>query len=82
MLGAVYALHSDQHIKALLKVHGIIDWPIQKSLLMIVNNIRRRNFFGPSGVCALPMAAGRNEGGHYFRYFSTLLLLIPLFNTP
>ena len=25
--------------------------------------------FGPSGVRALPLAAGRNEGGHYFRYF-------------
>jgi hypothetical protein len=23
---------------------------------------------GPSGVHALPLAAGRNEGGHYFRY--------------
>ena len=23
--------------------------------------------FGPSGVCALPLAAGRNEGSHYFR---------------
>ena len=20
-------------------------------------------------MCALPLAAGRNEGGHYFRYF-------------
>jgi hypothetical protein len=25
--------------------------------------------FGPSGVSALPLAAGINEGGHYFRYF-------------
>jgi hypothetical protein len=24
---------------------------------------------GPSGVHALPLAAGRNEGGHYLRYF-------------
>ena len=24
---------------------------------------------GPSGVRALPLAAGINEGGHYFRYF-------------
>ena len=24
---------------------------------------------GPSGVRALPLATGRNEGGHYFRYF-------------
>ena len=29
---------------------------------------------GPSGVCALPLAAGTNEGGHYFRYFSTFLV--------
>ena len=25
---------------------------------------------GPSGVRALPLAAGINEGGHYFRYWS------------
>ena len=25
------------------------------------------NIIGPSGVRALPFAAGRNEGGHYFR---------------
>ena len=24
--------------------------------------------FGPSGVRALPLAPGINEGGHYFRY--------------
>ena len=26
---------------------------------------------GPSGVRALPVAAGTNEGGHYFWYFFT-----------
>ena len=26
--------------------------------------------FGPSGVRALPLAAGINEGGHYFRYWA------------
>jgi hypothetical protein len=25
----------------------------------------------PSGVRALPLAAGINEGGHYFRYYFT-----------
>ena len=36
----------------------------------------------PSGVCALPLAAGRNEGGHYFRYiFPLLFFLPPLFKT-
>jgi hypothetical protein len=25
------------------------------------------DMIGPSGVRALPLAAGRNEGGHYFR---------------
>ena len=29
-----------------------------------------------SGVRALPVAAGTNEGGHYFRYFSTLVVLL------
>ena len=31
--------------------------------------------FGPSGVRALPLAAGINEGGHYFRYFSSWYIL-------
>ena len=38
---------------------------------------------GPSGVHALPLAAGINEGGHYFRYFFLFLLVLvvlpPLF---
>ena len=41
-------------------------------------------YFGPSGVRALPLAAGTNEGGHYFRYIFPLLvifLLPPLFKT-
>ena len=31
---------------------------------------------GPSGVRALPLAAGTNEGGHYFRYIFPLLLIL------
>ena len=31
---------------------------------------------GPSGVRALPLAAGINVGGHYFRYISTLVLVV------
>jgi hypothetical protein len=31
---------------------------------------------GPSGVRALPLAAGINEGGHYFRYFGPSALLL------
>jgi hypothetical protein len=38
------------------------------------------NFFGPSGVHALPLAAGINEGGHYFRYFFlSFFLLLQIF---
>jgi hypothetical protein len=36
---------------------------------------------GPSGVRALPFAAGMKEGGHYFRYFFSFLFLPPLFKT-
>ena len=32
---------------------------------------------GPSGVHALPLAAGINEGGHYFRYFVPSVLRAP-----
>jgi hypothetical protein len=46
----------------------------------------RQLFFriGPSGVRALPLAAGINEGGHYFAYYSSFfsfLFLPPLFKT-
>jgi hypothetical protein len=34
--------------------------------------------FGPSGVRALPLAAGIKEGGHYFRYFFVLFFLLLL----
>ena len=30
---------------------------------------QNNQFICLSGVCALPLAAARNEGGHYFRYF-------------
>ena len=60
-------------------------------ILVRADCMRQRNevaiilgiIFGPSGVRALPLAAGINEGGHYFRYFSFLfsLLLPPLFKT-
>ena len=29
----------------------------------------KHTHFGPSGERALPLAAGINKGGHYFRYF-------------
>ena len=32
------------------------------------------NLIGPSGLRALPLAAGINVGGHYFRYFVTAQL--------
>jgi hypothetical protein len=39
-----------------------------------VNNVYSHiyifEYFVPSGVRALPLAAGINEVGHYFRYFS------------
>ena len=41
---------------------------------MVITMLLFRSFmsdknFGPSGVRALPLAAGINKGGHYIRYF-------------
>ena len=36
--------------------------------------IDNRVYFGPSGVRALPLAAGINIGGHYKWHFSSSLL--------
>jgi hypothetical protein len=46
---------------------------------ILVQTITRN--FGPSGVSTLPLAAGRNEGGHYFRYFSSCSLAAVIQNT-
>ena len=35
--------------------------------LFIITDEASNPIIGPSGVRALPLAAGRNEGGHYFR---------------
>ena len=35
------------------------------------------HLIGPSGVRALPLAAGINEGGHSFRYFGLSVLRAP-----
>ena len=45
------------------------------SLNVQISQVSKENYccqrkIGPSGVRALPLAAGINEGGHYFRYFS------------
>ena len=37
--------------------------------------------FGPRGVRVLPLAAGINEGGHYFRYIIPLVILSCLLTT-
>ena len=36
---------------------------------------------GPSGVRALPLAAGINEGGHYFAYFGPSRVRAPAVRT-
>ena len=41
-----------------------------------MSTINGTSFFGPSGVRALPLAAGTNKGGHYFRYIFPLLLVV------
>ena len=49
------------------------DWSVVQRMLCII---------GPSGVRALPLAAGRNVGVHYFWYinfFSYLIVVILLF---
>jgi hypothetical protein len=39
------------------------------------NNTTPTKVVGPSGVRVLPLAAGINEGGHYFRYSIPLLVV-------
>ena len=38
-------------------------------ITLVFNLYIEKVTIGPSGVRALPLAAGINKGGHYFRYF-------------
>ena len=46
-------------------VHTVIGWVQFNGIFYFLEYMKD---FGPSGVCALPLTAGTNEGGHYFRY--------------
>ena len=50
-------------------------WMLQETKLEPYQllNFESVNDFGPSRVRALPLAAGINVGGHYFRYYSTFV---------
>ena len=52
---------------------GILTFNISKSLWTSTSGKE----IGPSGVRALPLAAGINEGGHCFRYFGPSVLRAP-----
>ena len=62
-----YSAHiPDRFSECVLHNLGNICWPDggPQSYVQINANF---NLIGPSGVRALPLAAGINEGGHYFR---------------
>ena len=55
-------------ISVIFKISVI--WTYQSFLTYrIIGQFEHIGNFGPSGVHALPLAAGINIGGHYFRYF-------------
>ena len=41
---------------------------MNQNALLFTQKITKYKTIGASGVDALPLAAGRNEGGHYFHY--------------
>ena len=61
---------------ASLAINMISHWEEEINVCFIPSNI------GLSGVRALPVAAGTNEGGHYFWYFSTVVVVTLLSFTP
>ena len=48
----------------------------KKQCLVKLNYKECHNYIGPSGVRALPLAAGINVGGHYFKYFYFFLKIL------
>ena len=67
-------LYSYAHMKVLVFgcVQFVSIWNTSRYKLGII--------IGPSGVRALPLAAGTNEGGHYFRYFLHLVVTLVIKN--
>ena len=49
--------------------------------VFISSEVRLMQIIGPSGVLALPLAAGINEDGHYFRYFGPSGVRAPAVST-
>ena len=52
---------------------GISGWGEVTVTTVNVGVILKEKSIGSSGVRALPLAAGINEGGHYFRYIFLFL---------
>ena len=59
------------HVKQILILENALFLKYnQQHLCLLTHELVKIEFvIGPSGVRVLPLAAGRNEGGHYFRYF-------------
>ena len=72
-------------------VHCLITKHYKQPGAPPIPTLLTENEIGPIGVRALPLAAGRNEGGHYFHnkiiscqsflLFFSFLFLPPLFKT-
>ena len=76
-VGSWWGEYTIQFIQLSLSVKSSSAWNVGhwSTLNLEANTVTKiRSYFGPSGVRALPLAAGINEGGHYFSYFSTSFL--------
>ena len=65
----------------ILKANGkLTSFIVERACIDIVTMFLHIKF-GPSGVRELPLAAGINEGGHYFRYFGPSGVRAPAVST-
>ena len=77
---SVWGYHKDMSLlktcnKLFLNIWGPAVDPFTRQLKIAGRTVKFCSF-GPSGVRALPLAAGINVGGHYFRYFFTFLVVL------
>ena len=61
--------HYNEKLQTFAPNVGETNNPVKHAQTGSADPHRRKRNFGPSGVHALPLAPGINEGGHYFRYY-------------
>jgi hypothetical protein len=82
LLNILSTKQSNAYDKVVEKNNLVLDLNVIEPNIGIIFRTLCLFSVGPSGGRALPLAAGINEGGHYFRYFSSSSFLGTVVQNP